>query len=267
MQDNFFKRLKEYYLNVAEVLRGESELASIFPNSSDVGLSRERIYAEFLKLHAPSKCNVFLGGFLFDDEGKESGQLDIIITTDTAPRFNLLNKNNGGKSFSPVEGTLGVVSIKSMLDKNQLEDVLQNIASIPLTKSLERRISITLTLKNYEDWPYKIIYATNGLKGETILNHINTFYEKNPDIPIYRRPNIIHVLGKYVIIRTSPGTDINFLIPKNGVYKCKDFYLFTNKSDIIAISWVLDALQTIASASTHIIFQYGKIIRKLNLLP
>ena len=74
---------------------------------------RERIYAEFLRQHAPSKCNVFLGGFLFDDDGSESSQLDVIVTTDTAPRFDFHNPDGGGKSFSPVEGTLGVASIKS----------------------------------------------------------------------------------------------------------------------------------------------------------
>ena len=44
-------------------------------------MSRELAYAEFIKQHAPSKCDVFLGGYLFDDDGAESKQLDIIITT------------------------------------------------------------------------------------------------------------------------------------------------------------------------------------------
>lgn len=124
MAQSFSKRLREYYLRVAKVLRGEADAASIFPNSSDVGVSRERIYADFLRQHTPSKCNVFLGGFLFHMDGSESKQLDIIVTTDTAPRFDFHNPDGGGKSFSPVEGTLGVVSIKSNLDKKgSLSDV------------------------------------------------------------------------------------------------------------------------------------------------
>jgi hypothetical protein len=66
---NFFVRLRKYYLNVAQVLRGEADAASVFPNTTDIGMSREKVYADFLRQHAPSKCNVFLGGFLFDDDG------------------------------------------------------------------------------------------------------------------------------------------------------------------------------------------------------
>ena len=117
MSQSFFHRLRSYYMKVAEVLRGDADAASIFPNTTDVGMSRELIYADFLRQHAPSKCNVFLGGFLFDDNGVESKQLDVIVTTDTAPRFNFHNREGVGKSFSPVEGTLGVASIKSNLDK------------------------------------------------------------------------------------------------------------------------------------------------------
>ena len=117
MPEPFFTRLKNYYQDVAKVLRGEADASNIFPNSSDKGFMRENIYAEFLRQHAPSKCNVFLGGYLFDEDGNESRQMDIIITTDTTPRYDLHNKGGSGTSFSPVEGSLGVASIKSMLDK------------------------------------------------------------------------------------------------------------------------------------------------------
>src|SRR5688572_3026378 len=126
MPADFFTRLREYYLDVAKVLRGEANAASIFPNTADKGLTRENVYVEFLHQHAPSKCNVFLGGFLFDENGAESKQLDIIVTTDTAPRFDLHKRS--GKSFCPVEGALGVFSVKSNLNKNELFDALAGIA-------------------------------------------------------------------------------------------------------------------------------------------
>lgn len=59
----FFERLKEYYEKVSSVLKGNAEASSIFPNPSDIGTNRESIYAEFIKQHAPSKCNVFLEDF------------------------------------------------------------------------------------------------------------------------------------------------------------------------------------------------------------
>jgi len=87
MPRNFYTRLREYYLKVAEVLRGEAEAAAVFLNSSDIGATREKIYADFLEQHSPSKCNVNLGGFLFHEDGTESKQLDIIITDILAINF------------------------------------------------------------------------------------------------------------------------------------------------------------------------------------
>ena len=268
MPQSFFHRLRSYYMKVAEVLRGDADAASIFPNTTDVGMSRELIYSDFLRQHAPSKCNVFLGGFLFDDNGVESKQLDVIVTTDTAPRFNFHNREGVGKSFSPVEGTLGVASIKSKLDKAQLEDALSGIASIPAMKSLEGRINILIRIKDYDDWPYKIVYATSGLEGGTILAHINSFYAQNPDIPIVRRPHLIHVAGKYVIFRITSNMKLMSMSGSdtNEELKIGTYMLITRDPDLQGIVWALDGLQQNATASAQIFFSYGDLINKLNLI-
>ncbi|MFC3683102.1 DUF6602 domain-containing protein [Hydrogenophaga luteola] len=237
----------------------------MFPNTSDIGTSRERIYADFLRQHAPSKCNVFLGGFLFHDDGTESKQLDVIVTTDTAPRFDFHNADGGGKSFSPVEGTLGVASIKSTLDKNQLFDALGGIASIPPMKSLDGRVSFTIQIPNYDDWPYKIIYASSGLEGHTILQHVDTYYKENSDIPMSRRPHLIHVAGKYAIFRVIKGMKLESTTggpdekPEVG-----SFCLITRDPDLQAIVWALHGLQQNAAASTEILYLYGDIINNVH---
>lgn len=252
MIQNFFLRLREYYQNVGTVLRGEAAAASIFPNSSDIGSSRERIYAEFLKLHAPSKCNVFFGGFLFDLDGTESRQLDIIVTTDTAPRFNLHNRDGSGKSFSPVEGTLGVASIKSTLNKNELEDALANIASIPPTRSLEGRVSFAVHITGYDDWPYKIIYAPKGVAGDTLHQHVIAYYDVHPEIPLARRPHLIHVAGQYVIIRAVPGMNLwSGLRMQEEKIEPGIYHLITRDPDLQGILWALNSLQKNAQASTE----------------
>lgn len=266
MGENFFIELRKYYLRVASVLRGEAEVASIFPNTTDIGMSREKVYAEFLRLHAPSKCNVFLGGFLFDIDGNTSKQLDVIVTTDTAPRFDFLNRDGGGKSFSPVEGTLGVASIKSTLNKDELEDALLGIASIPPTRSLEGRLSFTTQIMDYDDWPYKVIYASDGVKGETLFNHIMNFYASHSEIPVTRRPNLIHVSGKYVIIRAVPGLGIVSYSGETKKVEMGQFYLFEKNSDLQGIIWTLNSLQQNAQASTDIFFSYNELINKVNLV-
>jgi hypothetical protein len=262
---NFFGRLRDYYHKVGEVLRGDAEAASVFPNPTDVGISRERIYAEFLLQHAPSKCNVFLGGFLFGEDGSESNQVDVIITTDTTPRYDLHNKDGKGKAFSPVEGTLGVASIKSYLDKAQLFEALENIASIPSVMSLEGRQLLTIQIPDYSDWPYKVIYATDGLKPETILQHMNAFYGENPQIPLTSRPNVVHVAGRYACFRMGSGGGklVNRTTGETVAAAIGSFQCVTTDPDLEAITFVLHNLQVRAAASNHILFSYGEHINRV----
>jgi len=264
----FFSRLRTYYLDVAAVLRGEATAASIFPNSTDIGMSRERVYAEFLKHHAPSKCNVMFGGFLFGDDGSESGQLDVLVTTDTTPRFDFNNKDGLGKTFSPVEGTLAIASIKSTLNKNELIEALSGIAKIPPTGSLEGRVDFSVSIPGYDDWPYKIIYASDGIAAQTLLQHLAEFYVENDKIPISRRPNIIHVSGKYVIFRAIAGMRIWDINQQKNVPLAEGaFHLFTKDPDLQGMLWTLDQIQQRANASTHIAYTYGNLINQVNGLP
>lgn len=270
MSKNFFVRLKNYYESVGAVLRGEASAATIFPNTSDIGMSREKVYVEFLRTHAPARCNVFLGGFIFDMAGNESRQLDVIVTNDTTPRFDLHNKDGNGKSFSPIEGTLGVVSVKSTLDQRELEDALLGIASIPHTSSLHERLVVGIDVPDYDDWPLKIIYASNGISAKKLLMHLFVFYRLRPEIPFHRRPNVIHVAGKYVLLRTTKNM-VDFESEHHGTpsrLQMGNYNLQTESADLHGIQWAIQGIQEKALASSFIIFNYGEIINKINsLLP
>lgn len=252
----FFDRLWAYYSKVGEVLRGEASAASIFPNSTDVGISREQIYAQFLRQHCPSKCNVLFGGFLFDEKGTESKQLDIIVTNDACPQFNFFGET--GKTFACVEGALAAVSVKSMLNKEELIDSLLNIASIPPTASLQNRLSPLVRIANYDDWPYKVIYASNGLNHDTISQHIHEFYAENANIPSNRRPNIIHVAGKYYILRCIGNETFD-----GRTFEPGTFVPCAVSPDPQAIAWLITGIQQRAIASDHILFKYDFIINEL----
>lgn len=115
--------------------------------------------------------NVMFGGFLFDEAASESKQVDVIVTTDTCPQFNFLNKDGDGKTFGSVEGTLATTSIKSNLTKNELFDSLLNLAPIPPTKPLNGRIPPGLKFWNYDDWLYKFGYSVLLL---------STFWQSRP---------------------------------------------------------------------------------------
>ena len=123
MTKNFFDRLENYFTSLGEALRGNAKAAGILLNTSDIGVVREKLFKAFLENHLPSSCNVILGGFLFNMEGKESRQLDIIVTTDMSPQYRQFEE----KSFACVDGTLAVITVKSELNKDQLHDALNHL--------------------------------------------------------------------------------------------------------------------------------------------
>lgn len=262
MSAEFYKRLKDYYASIGSALRDEAAAASIFPNASDIGSSRERIYAEFLRTHLPASCTVLYGGFVFDQAGNESNQIDLIISSDSCPQFNFTNKNGSGKSFACIDGTVSVISLKSNLDSKELTNVLENIASIPLIEPLEgKRAPPILIIPSYHDWPFKVIYAPDGISMKNLMTSLDEFYMRNPLIPMARRPNLIHVAGKYCIVRIL-GDDAETL---DGTRVPKDtFYGMADPRDIFALTYVVEEIQKISAAMHHILFDYDRI--RINLL-
>jgi hypothetical protein len=255
MSGKFYERLANYYDTVAKVLRGEAQPAAIFPNNPDKGLNREQVYCKFLKQHAPAKCSIKLGGFLFQEDGSESRQLDLIVITDTAPQFDFYHEH-GGKTFACVEGALGVFSIKSYLDKNQLFEALGNLASIPPTHEIGGKLSSLSSILDYADWPYKFVYASDGMAPDTLLSHLGDYYEAHPEIPFSRRPNVIHIAGKAVVVRSREDgwnveDDDGSEIP-TGV-----FVLMRDDADVKAIMWTIHLLHTAAIRSTHLLYDNG----------
>lgn len=265
MPDSFFPRLKNYYQKVGEVLRGESDISQIFPNATDIGFDRENIYKSFLFNHLPSKCNIFQGGFLFGTNGDESNQIDIIITTDTTPRF-ILNSSCIGKSFSPVDGTLGIASIKSTLNKKELKEALRGIASIPKIDPEVAKINPAVIYKEEDlmGWPFKVLFAYKGLESCTLEKHIISFYEENEEIPLYRRPDIIHVAGKYAFFRKKVG-----MVTTNAKDQKKDieignYFLIEEEPDVQAIMTTIHELQQISSLASQTFFNYNYLIDKIS---
>lgn len=260
MPKPFFNRLRDYYLKVGEVLRGEAGAASIFPNTTDIGMERERVYAEFMRTHLPPSCNVLYGGFLFNLDGDESKQIDLIVTNHVSPQYNLNNEDGQAKTFRCIEGCIAVASIKSTLDTGQLNDALDNIASLPDKQALDQRVNPLITVPNYDDWPFKIIYASNGVSLETLISGIAAFYDANPSIPRFRRPNVIHVAGKYNVVRILPtgGT------ARDGTVIPGDtFHPQPDPTDVFALQYAVQNIQKHAVASQHILFNYDEILNKL----
>lgn len=181
-----FNRIWNYYSSVSNVLAGNSEMAAIFPNTTDIGMQREWAYAQFLKNHLPSLCNVFFGGLIFSADGNESRQMDVIVTSNLVQRF---FSPDGGKSIASVDGTIAAVSLKSTLNTAELHDALENIASIPNLMFNPADENAT----EFEKLPVKIIYAPRGMRPMTLFTEIERFYTNHPELPFRSRPDLIHV--------------------------------------------------------------------------
>jgi hypothetical protein len=252
---HFFNRLEDYYEQVGQVLRGEIKSATVFPNAADIGVTRERIYLRFLQQHLPAATHATMGGFLFGLDGSESGQLDIIVSSSSSPRFDF--HANGGKSFACVDGAIAVASVKSGLGKRDLHDALQNIASIPDKAPLAGRAMPLLNLPNYDDWPFKIIFACDGPEIPTTLHNIQEFADSHQDLPVNKLPNVIHVAGKHLITRIGP----NGATTRDGTHLPPNkFYAVADATDTYALAWVTKEIQARAATAGFVHHDYAALV-------
>ena len=98
---NTFTLIQEHFEWVAEELHYLARQAGILTNPSGVGTEREAVYRRFLKRHVPRMCDVFLGGYVFDQQGNRSKQTDIIVTGGKHPPLSLVR---GKQIHCPIRG-------------------------------------------------------------------------------------------------------------------------------------------------------------------
>jgi len=83
------------------------------------------------------------------------------------------------------------------------------------------------------------------------------FYDERQDIPFHKRPNLIHVAGKYVIARigkeggqTRDGT---VLAPHT-------FHPMPETTDVIGLFKAISDIQGIVAASKYVKYEYKSMI-------
>lgn len=258
MTSNFYDRLNSYFNNVAKVLAGKAAAASIFPNHTDKGISREGIYIEFLENHLPAGCKIISGGFLFGLNGDESKQTDIIITADTCPQYKF-----DAKAFSCIDGTLAVVSVKSTLDTKELNNSLENFASLP--KKQKAKINPAINIQTYDNWPLKILYASDGVSAETLQDSFTEFYKNNP-VAENLKPDVIHVLGKYFAIypKYSGATVVVPGVSEKVPLPLGKLFIQEHNADTNAFMYVIEMIQNDNIVSKQIIWNYNDLRNRLN---
>ena len=259
MNDDVFGDLAAHYAAVAQELSSQAQQAGLLRNPTATGTEREDVYRAFLERHLPRSCDVFLGGYIFDKSGNSSSQMDVIATGGNVPRFRM---SSGERHIAPLEGTVAVAEVKSHLTKETLREALDGCASIPPMPKPEGIVPPYLRVPEarWNDAPYKTIFAYDGLSSDTICAHIAEYYEQNTHIPLFRRPNIIHVLNKYLIMRVTGSVkiaDVRGSVeaeqPEQGT-----FYPFDMAPDVSAMAWTLTEVQYNVFSCAHLLYKFGE---------
>ena len=253
---NTLSLIQEHFEWVAEELNYLARQAGILTNPSGVGTEREAVYRRFLKRHVPKMCDVFLGGYVFDQQGNRSKQTDIIVTGGNTPRFRL---SEGNRFIAPLEGTIAVVEVKSRLDKTTLEDAMNNCLSIPVMPNSDGIFPPDMGVdpEAWEDSPYKIVFAFDGIEQKSLNRHLVGFLKDERNQVGARLPNIIHVLGKYTIrkVYASQIRDISTGAVAEGNKFA--YHSFSGNADVLAMLEIFNTIQHVAFASNFMKFDYS----------
>ena len=265
MSTRAFRKMAEYFQSLVQEITSEARQAGLLQNPTAVGTGREEIFRRLLERHLPDNCEVFRGGYVFNVSGETSKQIDVIATSGATPRFEILPNL---QAIAPLEGTICVVEVKTRLDKNSLTKALENFASLPRIADPGKALSPSIVNNEkhfWWDWPYKVIFAYDGIDKEAIHRYVSQFYNERPEIPQECRPSLIHVLGQYLLVRWLPEMKARDVAgPQSSVDTLVGQYRwFDTGSDLSAMALMFSSLQKRAFLAYHMIWNYDEWMDQL----
>lgn len=119
---------RDYFIGQSRVLQSLYE-ASRTVHSGDTGSNREDILAEWLVQHLPKSSFPEVGGNVIDSTGRVTGQIDIVLYNDSAPRF-----GSNLKSYFYAEGVVASIEVKSKLTRSKLISAIDSLEAVKLCK-------------------------------------------------------------------------------------------------------------------------------------
>jgi len=169
----------------------------------EFGTQREYVCKDFLRAIIPMRLD-FGTGFIITDPGDVSTQVDIIIyDKNNTP----LIENSEKQRFYPVETVVGIVEVKSDLNKSDFKLAINKLAR---NKRLKEQMSTPTAIKRDRQgkfdpigYPYDSIFSilicnkfTFDLKGQ--MEGIDSFYDE--DIQPWQKHNLILSINDGVLI-------------------------------------------------------------------
>lgn len=195
--------VKKYYQRfAAQMLSEVANISEAISHAGEKGRNNEQILAGFLKRYLPQRFSVDTGQVVAAD-GSMSSQTDIIIhDRSNTPALFL----GGASVLVPIETTYAVISVKTTLDKTELEDAVRQIASVRQLKneaSFQYSRGVVMKIPASEDAvlrPRGLVFAfkTKWKEMETIES---CFREVLGSIDDQLRPNGVCVIDTCMIRR------------------------------------------------------------------
>jgi len=201
------------------------EISSQIQHRGVKGDVREDILKEFLKKYLPEKYGI-AKGLVIDVNGKQSKQQDILIYDKSITPVFFLSQS---ETILPIESVLSIIEVKSVLNKKQLIEALENIKSV---KELEKNY---LNKKSTNIYPFGFIFCyTSSIQLDDIRKQYRDFFNSNAKEHI---PTAIFCLDKGSLVhynRTNLfSIDLALTNPAFGINNVEE------KSDNLMLFYIL----------------------------
>ena len=256
-------KLLLYYQGCADQLDLKAKNAGHFQNNPDAGGKREATLADFLDRHLPQRCRVNVGGYIFDSFGNESKQVDIFIANDLSLQFIENRDNRFEKQFNCIEGCYAVVSVKTMLNEAGLYDAMDNLYSVPKLDRMNTLLQLQDSQLYIEEIPQKFIFAYDGIKSDSLKDHLSNYAFEHGVEPKYL-PHMIIVNKKYHLSKVGPWGYSEGNQPKQewGTIQTREG---TPRIGGISLMHLLTRIQKYSTIGSQLVINYDKYYQQMKI--
>jgi hypothetical protein len=201
--------LQDIFSRISETISSEYNLTGIGKHRGIKGSKRETIIKNFLRDTLPQQYSIG-DGEVFNSDGEVSRQVDIIIHNSQMPVF----KYSRYLLLYPIESVFGVCEVKSFLDKDRLQEAVENI------RTVKKWILPTPSgfYGTFKDRIHGALFAYDSSETNTVKQNLAEIYA-DLGVPLEEQIDLICVLDKFIAIgnhkkkgyKMSTGDDPVFL--------------------------------------------------------
>lgn len=198
-KDREFHGLEREFMYHQSQMVFDYEKSKDIKHPRDLGSSREEILRKFLNISGllPQRYAVSQeSARVAAPSGHTSKEIDILLY-DPLDSVCLMNREGVYQVF-PIESVYGVIQVKSRLNKNEIKDGLENIASFKSLERPARQPGFVMRQGGREERGFGVLFAYDSdLEWREIVNEVEAFAKANPN---HHWCNGVFILNKGVIL-------------------------------------------------------------------